>query len=96
MLLISNLKLIKIKILDIPTDTVAQSVEPRKTCRGPGFNPIECQIFNLFFCILSSLLPWRSIGICNIDRGLHNFIMLIKKQRKNKILCKNRINCGHA
>ena len=47
-----------------------------------GSNPSECQIFNLFSCVLSSLLPLRSVGRSNFDKGLHNLIMLIQKRHK--------------
>ena len=42
--------------------------------------------FNLFHCVLSSKLPWQSIGRSNIYRGLHNLIMLITKRKKKTIL----------
>ena len=38
----------------------------------------DCQIFYLFRCVLSSLLPMRSVGRSNFDKGLHNLIMLIQ------------------
>ena len=39
----------------------------------------ECQIFHLFRCVLSSVLPLRSVGRSNFDKGLHNLTTLIKK-----------------
>ena len=42
-------------------------------------NPSECQIFHLFRCVLSSLLPLRSVVRSNFDKGLHHLITLIKK-----------------
>ena len=36
-------------------------------------------IFYLFCCVLYSLLPWRSVGRLNFDKGLHILIMLIQK-----------------
>ena len=46
-------------------------------------NPSECQIFHLFRCDLSSLLPLRCAGKSNFDKGLHNLITLIKKRYSN-------------
>ena len=48
-----------------------------------GSNPSECQIFHLFRCVLSSLLPLRSVGRSNFDKGLHNLITLIKKRHND-------------
>ena len=39
-------------------------------------------MFNLFRCVPSSLLPLRSVGRSNFDKGLHNSITLIKKRHK--------------
>ena len=50
-----------------------------------GSNPNECQIFHLIRCALSSLLPLRSIGRSNFDKGLRNLITLIKKRHKIRI-----------
>ena len=47
-----------------------------------GSYPSECQIINLFRCVLSSLLPLRSVRRSNFDKGLHNLIKLIKKRYK--------------
>ena len=49
-------------------------------------NHRECQIFYLFRSVLSSLLPLRSVGRSNFDKGLHNLIMLIQKRHKIKLL----------
>ena len=38
------------------------------------------QIFHLFRCVLSSVLPLRSVGRSNFDKGLHNLTTLIKKR----------------
>ena len=35
-------------------------------------NPSDGQIFYFFRHVLSSVLPCRSVGRCNFDRGLHN------------------------
>ena len=48
-----------------------------------GSNPSECQIFHLFRCVLSSLLPLRRVGRAIFDKGLHNLITLIQKRHKN-------------
>ena len=45
-----------------------------------GSSPSECQIFHLFRCVLSSVLPLRSVGRSNFDKGLHNLTTLIKKR----------------
>ena len=47
-----------------------------------GSNPSECQIFYLFRCVLSSLLPFRSVGRSNFDNGFHNLITLIEKRHR--------------
>ena len=47
-----------------------------------GSKPSECQIFYLFRCFLSSLLPLRSVGRSNFDKGLHNLITLIQKRHE--------------
>ena len=38
-----------------------------------GSNPSECQIFNVFRCVLSSLLPLGSVGRSNFDKGFAQF-----------------------
>ena len=48
----------------------------------------ECQIFNLFCRVLSSLLPLRSVGRSNFDKCLHSLITLI--QKRHKIISKKR------
>ena len=46
--------LIRIKIHDLPTDTVAQWEEHRRdVLKDLGSNPGECHIFTLFRCVLS-------------------------------------------
>ena len=62
-------------------------------------NPSECQIFHLFRCVLSYLLPLRSVGRSNFDKGLHNLITLIQKRHKNNdenevAVLHNGINSG--
>ena len=42
---------------------------PAPDTQGPGF---ECQFFQLFRCFLSSVLPLRSVGRSNFDKGRHN------------------------
>ena len=44
-----------------------------------GSSPRECQIFHLFLCVLSSVLPLRGVGRSNFDKGLHNLTTLIQK-----------------
>ena len=49
-----------------------------------GSNPSECQIYLFFRCVLSSLLPLRSVGRCNLDKGLQiSLSSLIKKRHRN-------------
>ena len=45
-----------------------------------GSTPSERQIFNLFRCVLSSVLPLRSVGRSNLDKGRHNLTTLINKK----------------
>ena len=47
-----------------------------------GFNLSECEIFYLFRCVLSSMIPLRSVGWSNFDMGLHSLITLIQKRHK--------------
>ena len=56
-----------------------------------GSNPSDCQIFYLFRCVLSSLLPLRSVGRSNFDKGLHNLITLI--QKRHKIMIEMKLLC---
>ena len=51
-----------------------------------GSNPSECHIFYLFRCVLSSLLPLRSVRRSNFDKGLHILITLIQKRHQIMIL----------
>ena len=44
-----------------------------------GSTPSECQICYLFRCVLSSVLPLRSVGRSNFDKGRHNLTTLIHK-----------------
>ena len=39
----------------------------------------KCQIFYLFHCVLSSMLPLRSVGRSNFDMGRHNLTRLIQE-----------------
>ena len=80
-------KLIGIKIRVLPTDT--RSFVGKASARQAedlGSNPSECQICYLFCCVLSSLLPLRSVGRSNFDNGLHNLITLIQKRHKIMIM----------
>ena len=44
-----------------------------------GSTPSDCQIFYLFRCVLSSMLPLRSVGRSNFDKGRHNLTTLIQE-----------------
>ena len=79
----SDLKLIRIKIQDLPTDTVAQLVEHRRDKPRALVRILASVIF--FICAVAffiSLLPWRNVGRSNFDRGLQNSTMLIKNDRQ--------------
>ena len=54
-------------------------------------NPSECHILYLCRCVLSSLLPLRSVGRSNFDKGLHNSITLI--QKRHKIIIEMKLLC---
>ena len=75
-------KLIRIKIQVLPTGTrslvgkVLALEKPRTWVRVLA----SVRFFHLFRCFLSSLLPLRSIGRSNFDKGLHNLTTLIKKR----------------
>ena len=51
----------------------------RSSAEDLGSYPSEFRIFYLFRCVLSSLLPLRSVGRSNFDNGLQNLITLIHK-----------------
>ena len=56
-------KLIRIKILDPPADTIAQSVEHRRDKPWTWVQIlVSVRLFIFFRCIPSSLLPLRSVG----------------------------------
>ena len=78
------LKLIRIKIRDLPADTVAQSAKRRRDKPNAWVRILASVIFYLFRCVLSTLLTWQSIGRSNFDRGLHNLVMLTQKQHTHK------------
>ena len=61
-----------------------------------GSSPSECQIFHLFRCVLSSVLPLRSVGRSNFDKGLHNLTTLIQKRHilMRTAVLYNAINSG--
>ena len=70
---IRDLRLIRIKIQDLPTDIVAQLVEYRAISLGS--NPCECQIFLICFvasfclCYPGEALEGPiSIGVCKIHQ----------------------------
>ena len=44
-----------------------------------GSSPSECLVFYSFRCVLSSVLPLRSVGRSNFDKGRHNLTTLIQK-----------------
>ena len=44
-----------------------------------GSTPSECQIFCLFRCVLSSMLPLRSVGRSNFVRVCVNLTTVIQK-----------------
>ena len=48
---------------------------------------VSCGLFINMFCL--SLLPWRSVGRFNFDKGLLNSTMLIQKStyKNEKLLC---------
>ena len=67
---VGDLKLIRIKIRVLPADTVAQWVEHRRDKPWPW---VRIQVSVIFFicsvAFFPSLLPWRSVGRSNYDRG---------------------------
>ena len=71
-------KMILIQVLPTGTRGLVGIASARQA-EELGSNPSECQIFHVFRCVLSSLLPLRSFGRSNIDKGLHNLITLIQK-----------------
>ena len=62
-----------------------------------GSNPSEYLIFDMFRCVLSSVLLWRSVGRSNFDKGLYILITLIKKRhriiRKDKTKQEMKLLC---
>ena len=70
-------KMTKIRVLS--SDKVAQSVERLHDNQKPWVGVLEN--FRFFICSASffnPMLPWRSVGISNFDRRLHNLMMLIR------------------
>ena len=61
-----------------------------------GSSPSECQIFHLFRCVLSSVLPLRSVGRSNFDKGLDSLATLIQKRHilMRTAVLYNGINSG--
>ena len=82
------MKLIGIKIQDLPTDTVAQTIEhhrgkPRACVRILA--SVRFLVSSVAFFL--SLLPWQNVGRSNLDSALQNLTMLILKTTdKNKEL----------
>ena len=68
---------IRIRVLPTGTRSLVGKASARRA-EDLGSNPSECHIFYLFRCLLSSLLPLRSVGWSNLDKGLHNLITLNK------------------
>ena len=52
------------------------------TSRGSGFKSKRVSDFSFIRGVLSSLLPLRSVGRSNFDKGLHNLITLIQKRHR--------------
>ena len=78
---VGDMKMIMIKIRDLPDDTVAQSVEHRCDKLRTWVQILaSVRFFYLFRCVLSSQLPMRSVGRSNFDKGFHNLITLIQKR----------------
>ena len=71
-----------IKIGDLPTDSIAQSVE-RLRDKPKAWVRILA-IVRFFICSVFPLFSdnWRNVGRSNLDRVLHNLIMLILKRNK--------------
>ena len=81
------LKLTRIKILVLPTGT--RNIVGRASAGQAEdlvSNPSELHIIRLFRCVLSALLPLRSMRWSNFDRGMHNFIALIQLRHLIMIL----------
>ena len=77
---------INIRVLPTGTRSLVGKASARQA-EDLGSNPSECQIFfHLFRCVLSSLLPLRSVGRSNFDKGLHNLITLIQKRHEIVIM----------
>ena len=59
-----------------------------------GSTPSECQIFYLFRCVLSSMLPLRSVGRSNFVRVCVNLTTLIQKRHilmRTAVLCSGQL-----
>ena len=83
--LVGDLKLIRIKIQDLPTDTVAQSIEHRRD-KPKALVQIQASVRYLICPVVffHSLLPWRSVGRSNFDRGLQYSMLIEERQTKIK------------
>ena len=84
---VGDLRLIRIKIQDLPTDTVAQWVEHRRDNPWTWVCiPASVRFFIFFVAFFLSLLPWLSVGGSNFDMDLQNSTMLIQKKTDKKLL----------
>ena len=82
-------KLIRIKIQVLPTGTrslvgkASALKKPRTWVRDLA----SVRFSHLFRCVLSSVLPLRSVGRSNFDKGLNNLTTLIQKRHINENCC---------
>ena len=67
------MKLIRIKIQDLPTDNVGQWVQHQREKPWAWVRILESVRF-MFLSVkfFLSLLPWRNVGRSNFGRGLQN------------------------
>ena len=82
---VGDLKLKRIKILNLPADTVVQLVE----CLSDNLMAWiwTLQSVRFFICSIVFFIPCypgKTLEGPNYHRGLHNLIMLIKKRHENK------------
>ena len=73
--------LIRIKILELPADTVTQSVEHLHDKHMVWIRILaSVRFFTCSATFFLPMLPCRSVGRSNSDMGLHNLIILIQEK----------------
>ena len=73
-----NVSILYIVVCDM-LDYIAVKASALEKPQDPGSTSSECHIFYLFRCVLSSMLPLRSVGRSNFDKVRHNLTTLTQE-----------------